>query len=117
MGIPDVDHAPRLGHQRSPALVRVHIEGIRERLLHFFRAEPDNVLTSNRFSLRLMRKMTTRLRSKTRFISLTSWWRIFSPLDGPIQEPAILLMDAKAVFRLHFRLVFFQPVLTCSVFD
>ena len=43
-GIPDVDHAPRLGHQRLPALVRVHIEGIRERPLHFFRAEPDNVL-------------------------------------------------------------------------
>ena len=69
---------------------------------------PTTYLTSNRFSLRLMRKMTTRLRSKTRFISLTSWWRIFFPLDGPIQEPADLVDGCKRRSFVFFRLVFFS---------
>ena len=59
-----------------------------ERLLHFSGLKPDNVLTSNRFSLRVDEKDDDRLRSKTRFISLDELVEdLFT--DGPIPGPLI----------------------------
>ena len=87
--------------------MRVHIEGIRERPLHFFRAEPDNVLDFQQVLFAVDEKDDDPFEVEDHFISLTSWWRIFSPWMGRFRSPLILLMDAKkAVFRLHFRLVF-----------
>ena len=102
----------------SPGTGACSYRGIRERPLHFFRAEPDNVLDFQQVLFAVDEKDDDPFEVEDPLHFLDELVEDLFPLDGPIQEPADLVDGCKkAVFRLHFRLVFFQPVPTCSVFD
>ena len=103
---PDADLTPRLGHQRLPALVRVHIEGIRERPLRFFRAEPDNVLDFQQVLFAVDEKDDDPFEVEDPLHFLDELVEDLSPWMGRFRSPLILLMDARRSFDLHFRLVF-----------